>query len=72
MRLVKTNGQANEPPKAPLICPMALLESQDGGVAEGRETGGCMGGGVVVVSYGAIGGSERRGQYYFGGNQIKN
>lgn len=33
-RLVETNGRTNEPLKAPLICPMALLEIQDGGEAD--------------------------------------
>lgn len=37
LRLVETNGQTNEPLKASLICPMALLENQDGGVAEGEQ-----------------------------------
>lgn len=31
----ETNGWANEPLKASLICPMALLESQDGEATEG-------------------------------------
>lgn len=35
----ETNGWANEPLKASLICPMALLESQDGEATEGAR--GC-------------------------------
>lgn len=63
----KTNGWANEPLKAPLICPMALLEKPRWGSCSGRERlrygcgvcGGC-------PSCGVIGWSRRGSQHDVG------